>query len=51
MSSPFLKVLMVFFLFNFGNTYPIDYRPQDASTVVLIVILGHSIDINANISQ
>ena len=51
MSSPFLKVLMVFFLFNFGNTHPIDYRPQHASTVVLVAILGHNVDINANISQ
>ena len=51
MSSPFLKVLMVFFLFNFWNTHPIDYRPQHASTVVLVAILGHNGDINADISQ
>ena len=51
MSSLFLKVLMVFFLFNFWNTYSFDYRPQHAPAVVLVIILGHNVDINANISQ
>ena len=51
MGSPFPKVLMVFFLFNFWNTYPIDYRPQHAPAVGLVVIFGHNIDLNVDISQ